>query len=114
VPIASNILVTVRRRSAKQRLWRELWALIRWGLGKSVYENHNSPFDTGVLGHEGFSVLGRKNAVEVEIVFYEDRNWPASDLPAIRKQMRDAVEKIAREHGYRGVYHRHRKPSPFV
>jgi hypothetical protein len=116
----TNLLVTVKRVSAVRRFWRELWALIQWGLQHSTYYQHDTPFIAGILGHEGFSVFGRKNADEVELVFFEPMWGPSKNLRStdelskLRVEMRQAIAAIAKKHGYDGVYYRKRRPSNWV
>lgn len=113
-------LITVRRVSVVRRFWREFYTLVRWGLQHSVYGDKYSIFAAGVLGHEGFSVFGRKNADEIELKFFESMQGPLQDrwsgpqLARMRREMIQAVEEVARRHGYADVFWRERKPSPFI
>jgi len=110
----ANLLITVRRKSVIRRFWRELGALVRWGLQDRVYGDSDAPF--GVLGHESFSVGWRNRSDEVELVFFEDDHGLSNPqgLSAMRREMREAITAVARRHGYSGVYYRERKPTLFV
>lgn len=117
----SYMLITVRRVSAVRRFWRELYALVRWGLTDPIYNYGRcySVFSAGVLGHEGFSVYGRKNADEVELKFFGDVKgphkvpWNGSYIFEMQTEMRDAVREVARRYGYDDVFYRERDSSPF-
>jgi len=115
------LLVTVHRVSAARRFWRELYALICWGLQRAIYryDGRYAPFSYGVLGHEGFSVFGRKNADEVELRFFGSMKgplkgqWDGPRMSRMQLEMRQALEEVARRYGYDDVLYRERKPSPF-
>lgn len=113
-----NFLITVRRKSTLRRFWRELGALVRWGMHDRVYGDSNAPFD--VLGHENFRVSkqsGRGITDEVELVFFTsmkgplNQRWSGPQLSKMQVEMREAVAEVARRHGYAGVYYRERKPT---
>ena len=99
-----NFLLTIERRSALRRWWREVWALIQWGFfQRTLYGNRSAPF--GVVGHEGFSVGARKNNDEVVLAFYYPLKGPQTGRPfttdeAMEREMRDAILEIARRYGY--------------
>lgn len=115
-----NLLITVRRKSVIRRFWRELGALIRWGMTDRVYPDSDAPFD--VLGHENFRVAksGRATTDEIELAFFTsmkgplDQRWSAPQLLKMQEEMRQALVAVARRHGYDHVYYRERKPTMFA
>ena len=110
---ATNLIITVRRKSAIWRFWRELWALIQWGLQKRIYLESDAPF--GVLGHESFSVGWRNLSDEIELVFFEHSSLVNSNAHVrMREEMRKALIAVAKSRGYEGVYFRRCKSTLFA
>lgn len=107
------LLITVKHVYAGRRKWRERWALIRWIMQDRIYAESNAPF--GIVGHENFSVNGRKNSDEIELKFFDPMRLGRSQAGAdMENEMLEALKRIARKYNYPDAYYRKCRRSFFA
>lgn len=118
--MAETLIITVKRKFAGRRKWREWWAIFRWGTGGfTLYEERDLPVDLG--GHNGYlgkGVLakrGRRDSYELELTFFEPMKEGSSwEHAQMREEMREALVDVAKNYGYSKIGWREAKPTTFA